>query len=263
MNKNYKKIKDFEDYLIYEDGRVWSTKTNKFIKGGKNKEDGYCFVGLCSKGVLKNKYRHRLVAEAFIQNPNNYKCINHKDENKQNNNVENLEWCTAKYNNNYGERLQKISIKTKGTKRSEEDKQKLKDIWKEKINEGYKPNTSKKVDQYSKDGKFIKRWDSLTQVQKETGFTVSAISCCCRNKTCSAFGYVWRLSDDTFETRLKSNGEISQYDKNGNFIRDWEGVSEIYNTLGFAKSSIHGVCCGSHKMSHGYIWAWKNKKIGE
>lgn len=55
-----------------------------------------------SNGQRYKKTIHRLVAEAFIPNPNNYPCINHKDENKENNNVSNLEWCTYKYNSNYG-----------------------------------------------------------------------------------------------------------------------------------------------------------------
>ena len=68
--------------------------------------------------MRKNKYVHRLVAEAFIPNPNNYLEINHKDEVKDNNNVENLEWCTSEYNKNHGKRTkkatQKLSKRVKG-----------------------------------------------------------------------------------------------------------------------------------------------------
>lgn len=79
-------------------------------------KDGYCRVMLTT-GLEKTKFIpvHRLVAKAFIPNPNNYPCINHKDEEKTNNNVENLEWCNVKYNNSYGTRMKRISI-TQGTK---------------------------------------------------------------------------------------------------------------------------------------------------
>ena len=66
-------------------------------------------VGLCTEGKRKCCYIHRLVAEAFIPNPNNYPQVNHKDEDKTNNCVNNLEWCDAKYNINYGTRIERIS----------------------------------------------------------------------------------------------------------------------------------------------------------
>ena len=72
---------------------------NSKASGSRTK---YKRVNLCINGVGHKKTIHRLVAEAFIPNPNNYPCINHKDENKENNNANNLEWCTYKYNSNYG-----------------------------------------------------------------------------------------------------------------------------------------------------------------
>ena len=100
---NYKSIKGYEKYyLIYDDGRVWSIRSNKFLKP-KVERTGYLSVDLC---VNKQKTRikiHRLVAEAFIPNPNNLPYVNHKDKNKQNNKANNLEWCTIEYNVNYNE----------------------------------------------------------------------------------------------------------------------------------------------------------------
>ena len=91
------KIKDFEDYTIDEQGNVFSLRKNKYLKQTINKY-GYCKVTL-----QKNKYKkmfsvHRLVAEAFIPNPNNYPCVNHIDSDRTNNNIDNLEWCTHKQN---------------------------------------------------------------------------------------------------------------------------------------------------------------------
>lgn len=85
----------------------------------------YYDVTLCGK----HKLIHRLVAEAFIPNPNNLPQVNHKDENKANNSVSNLEWCNASYNINYGSRNEKSASKHRGMKRSEETKRKMKIVW--------------------------------------------------------------------------------------------------------------------------------------
>lgn len=81
---------------------------------------GYLIVALRKDGKYKTVAIHRAVAETFIYNQNNLPCVNHKDENKQNNNVDNLEWCTYNYNDNYGNRNKKISESRKGIKFSEE-----------------------------------------------------------------------------------------------------------------------------------------------
>ncbi len=84
----------------YKDG-------NKILKQSKNYK-GYLFVGLCKNGKEKKYKVHRLVAEAFIDNPNNLPQVNHKNENKECNISNNLEWCTNKYNCNYGTRNERI-----------------------------------------------------------------------------------------------------------------------------------------------------------
>ena len=92
-----KEIKGFENnYTIYDDGRIYSKCTKRFLKPHLNK-NGYLTVELDSK-----EYKvHRLLATAFIPNPNNYKVVHHKDENKLNNALDNLEWTTHKLNVQY------------------------------------------------------------------------------------------------------------------------------------------------------------------
>lgn len=92
----FEKIRDFENYSITENGEVFSQKTNRYLK--KCIRNGYYNVSLCSNGKKINKHIHRLVAEQFIENKNGYPQINHKDGNKLNNNLINLEWCTSSEN---------------------------------------------------------------------------------------------------------------------------------------------------------------------
>lgn len=106
-----KKIEGFEDYEIDTNGVVWSLN----YKNQKGKEaplkplgKQYPHVQLCKNGKIYNKRIHRLVAEAFLPNPNNLPFINHKDSNSQNYSLENLEWCNQSYNVRYGfERMRK------------------------------------------------------------------------------------------------------------------------------------------------------------
>lgn len=103
----WKDIKGYEGYQISNYGRVWSAKSQRILKGGIN-NSGYHFVQMKAKnGKFKREYIHRLVAMAFIPNPDNLPQVNHKDEDKANNNVENLEWCTHKYNQNYGTKIER------------------------------------------------------------------------------------------------------------------------------------------------------------
>ena len=95
-------------YAITEDGRVWSYRSKKFLKPGKD-SGGYLQVQLYNNGKRTFCLIHRLVAAAYLPNPDNLLEVNHRDENKQNNAVSNLEWCDHSYNINYGTRNKRIS----------------------------------------------------------------------------------------------------------------------------------------------------------
>lgn len=96
-----KTIKGFEDYKISKNGDVYSSKTNKYLIAWKDSNGRYLYVSLVKNGNKKNKSVHRLVAEAYLDNPLNLPEVNHKDRNCKNNVVSNLEWCTRKYNMNH------------------------------------------------------------------------------------------------------------------------------------------------------------------
>lgn len=104
----FKDIKGYPNYQVSNLGRVWSKKRQIYLKPCKI-NNGYLTVSLSAiNGKFKRELIHRLVALTFIDNPNNYPCVNHKDENKENNTVTNLEWCTRSYNMNYGTCAERI-----------------------------------------------------------------------------------------------------------------------------------------------------------
>ena len=105
MKEIWSVIVDFPMCKISTFGRVKSLYTNKILKPINKK--GYMFVTLAEGGKQYNRAIHRLVAKAFIANPNRYPTINHKNENKANNIITNLEWCDAKYNSNYGTAIER------------------------------------------------------------------------------------------------------------------------------------------------------------
>ena len=156
-----KDINNYEGiYQVTENGDVWSVRRNRFLKPYKN-QLGYLRVLLSKKGKGKKYFVHRLVAEAFIPNPNNYPIINHKDENPINNNVDNLEWCTIRYNNCYNDG----QIKRARFKR-------------------------KKVYQYDLNGNLIKEWISVNDAGRN-GYSYQKISMCCLGKRKTHKGFIW------------------------------------------------------------------------
>ena len=181
-------IKGFEHYTVNENGDIFNTLTGKKRKPSVSR-NGYCSVDLYNKTKMKRFFIHRLVATAFLPNPNNYPQVNHKDENPRNNNVQNLEWCTAKYNMSYG-----IGGKTRHLKIDY-----TKPCYRENaIKNGKK--CSKPVAQYDKEGNFIRAYESAKEASRITKADHSHILDCCNYKPgrYSAGGYIWKFerSDD-------------------------------------------------------------------
>lgn len=131
----------------------------------KEHEDGYWEVRLYKDKKQKTYYVHRLVAAAFIENPNNYPEINHIDENKKNNLVENLEWCDHLYNMHHGRCQEK------------------------RINSSKKP-----VLQFDQQNNFIKKWDSITEAGATLKIQKGSISRCCKGELKTTGGFKWKYA---------------------------------------------------------------------
>lgn len=169
--EEWKNIKGYEGiYQISNLGRVKSLH-NKFgnkelIMKQNLKRNGYYQIRLKRNGIVKDCSVHRLVAEAFIENPNNYSCVNHIDENKANNYYKNLEWCSVLYNNTYGTRISRVS-----------------------------KALNKKVYQYDMNWKLIKIYDSCKEASKKNNISAGNISQCCNGDYKQAGNYYWRYTE--------------------------------------------------------------------
>lgn len=131
MEEIWKEIQDYPGYKVSNLGRVVN-KHGRIMK--PNNIRGYELILLTKDKKQYNRFVHRLVALAFIPNPDNLPYINHKDECKNNNCVDNLEWCDAKYNINYGTGKSRSAASRKGRKLSEETKHKMSESKKGKSN---------------------------------------------------------------------------------------------------------------------------------
>lgn len=161
-------------------GFTYANKKEQILKLRLN-QHGYLHVCLYDRNRnSKDVEIQRLVAQAFIPNPNNLPCVNHKDENPQNNKVLNLEWCDYKYNNNYGNHNLKLSLTRQ--------KKKYKSI---AIKNGRK--ASKAVVQFDLNGKQLHIFFSQSEAARETNSTQDGISRCCNGKCKSHNGYLWKL----------------------------------------------------------------------
>lgn len=175
MKEIWKNIECFDNYEINNYGVIRIKKNKKTLKYYIDK-DGYYKVNLWRKGKCKCFRVSRLVAITFLQNRNNLPVVNHKDENKQNNCVDNLEWCTIAYNNAYG---------TKGKRSGDKQRGKLR----------YTKN-NRKVAQYDLNDNIIETYKSIMTVAKKLNVDGTHITDVCKGRRKTAYGYKWRYIDE-------------------------------------------------------------------
>lgn len=200
-------------------------------------KDGYLMACLTNRNGGQCNYRiHRLVAKAFIPNPDNYEQVNHKDENKTNNVVDNLEWCDCLYNNNYGTRNTRLS--------------------KSKINTNCKP-----ICQCDLNGDVLKIWPSLNEINRHFGYDTGLIAKRCLGIGNSAYGFKWKYEGEekpeswkkAVTGRATLYKPVAQMDENGNIIQVWNSIKAA-GAAGFSETMISACCNGHRKHTGGYRW---------
>ena len=144
--------------FLGKNGRLYSSAIKKQCIGNH----GYFCVTLTKEGNKKPKLVHRLLAIAFIPNPKNKPYVNHIDESRDNNSLENLEWCTHKENINHGTAMERSRLKR-----------------------------VKKIYQYTLDKKLIKIWDSVTEASMTLGYSKGNLSNACLGRVKTSYGFIW------------------------------------------------------------------------
>lgn len=186
----WKTIEEIPNYEVSSDGQVRNKKTNVILKAHKDHK-GYLEVRISYNHQKYSLKVHRLVAQAFIDNPNNYPQVNHKDECKTNNRVSNLEWCTAKYNSNYGTRNERRVAHTDFQKRNQTYgyRHRLDNFdWSKHNQQMDMPIKSIDIN-----GKTIKKYLSISEAARKLGKPSGHISEALNGKRKTAYGYVWKF----------------------------------------------------------------------
>lgn len=219
-----------KNYLIHKNGRVYSKLTKQLLKPRIN-TGGYLVIS----GVI-NKLLHVLLATQFLENIDNKSFVNHKDGNKTNNNLDNLEWVTCQENNlhAYEMELNKRQIAVK---------------------------------QYTLDGIYIKTFRSISLACLELNFPISIVNVinnCCKGYYKHAKNYIWRYEHDTsiVESLIEPHGKkpIYRYTLDGVFDTEYKCINDALKKLNIKEGqTIHiSKCCkGIVNTAHGYRWKYK------
>lgn len=201
------------EYAISTKGRVKNIKTGRILVA-KDNGTGYLKVSL----KHKNYYIHRLTALAFIDNPNNLPEVDHRDENKKNNDVSNLRWVS----------------KSENTKHSSH-------------------KYSCQVKQIDKDGNLIKIWDSFYQIERELDYERTSIIMVCKAKRRYAHGYRWEYLDPS--SQRVYNRQVIAY-RGNDYIGTFASAVKAAEALGLKRKSVYKCLKGRQGSNKGYTFKY-------
>lgn len=261
MNEIWKPIKGYEGYYeISNFGKVRSL--DRIVKQGTSLRKvkaktinlhigayGYPCVSLCKDGKTKCFPIHRLLARAFIPNPENKPHIDHIDTDKTNYRLDNLRWCTQKENMNNPLTLAFCKERVYTKERTEK-------INKTKI-ERKRKTAPKKIYQFDKNGYLIKEYNSIREASIENNISRETISRCCHKEAMTAGGYLWSFKEDdvpVYKIIRHNIKPIYQYDRNGIFIKKWDSISDAIRATGIVNISRSAKCENPRGK---YIWRYE------
>lgn len=257
---NYGRVK----FLGYNNGNVKNGYPKILKQFFPNNRGCYWLVDLYKNGKSKHKRVHRLVAEAFLPNPDNLPEVNHKDENKKNPHLDNLEWCTRKYNANYG---------TMPERMREHMKKRMEDGYKiHRENRFGKTTTKHKVvHQYDLCGNYIATYYSQKEAELKTGINRNNICDVCKGRSRAAGGYIWTYTKEKEEIEKKilfAKGmvgkrkkkivlPIEQYTLDDKYLCTYKNALSAAKENNLCYTSIIRCAKGEWKRYGGFIWKYK------
>lgn len=194
---NFGNVKSMERIVERKNNGTGNLPLKSRILSPTTYPKGYKKVTLRKNNISKSFFIHRLVAEAFIPNPNNYPYVNHKDENPSNNHSDNLEWCTNEYNMSYGTLGHRISLAK-----------------------------SKQVFQFDLSGNLLNVFYGVNEASRITNISSSSITNCCNETSKSAGGFLWSFSQKMKLPKYKQIKIIKKYDKNYILIKTYQSMRE-------------------------------------
>lgn len=219
-------------YSVSSDGQVRNDNTGRILKQRSSNE--YKKVSLSmGSGVMKNFCVHRLVAEAFLENPENKEIVNHIDGVRYNNNVDNLEWCTSSENAIHAHQTGLIGHQKK-----------------------------RGVRQFNLNGNWLMDFESQVEAAKQTGCLAEKICEVCKGNRRTAGNYQWRYIDsgieklDPVSMPSCTKKKVAQYTKDGEFIAEYESYKAAARAINGTASAISRICSGTPGLhTHkGFVW---------
>lgn len=224
----------YPGYSVSKKGEIYSNKGKNTIKLTKCAIGGYHYVNITVNKKCMSKTVHRLVAKAFLKNPDNLPTVNHKDGDGFNNHVDNLEWMSYKDQMKHAHEKKLVGL----TKRS--------------------------VCQYTMDYEYITTFDSLKEAQEATNIERRLIGTCCKGKTFSAGNFRWKYEDDP-EDFIKPKGAVRPVEQidleTGEIVDVFDSIKEASARTGASSTHIGSVCRGKRNLCGGYSWRFVAKKV--
>lgn len=214
-------------YDASDEGQIRNANTLKILLGILNKRTGYVQYSLCINGEQRTLLGHRLILSTFQPTDNESKMtVNHKDGNKMNNKLSNLEWMTIQEN--------------------------ILHAWDTGLNS---PHVVRQVEQYSINGDFITSYDSIADAFRATeAIKIREVA---NGKRKTAGGFIWKWAEEFIPEDRGAKKPVIQFDLAGNYIQEYESVSAAARATGSNRKGISAVCLGKAKSCNNFFWSFK------
>ncbi|MDE5789948.1 MAG: hypothetical protein K2H96_01790, partial [Muribaculaceae bacterium] len=242
---SFGRVKSLEKDVYYSD-RGYTRRYPEMIMKQHITAEGYCSIGLTKDKQHKSYQVHRLVMEAFVPNPDNLPCVNHRNEKPDCNYPDNMEWCTVAYNNTYGTKVERVAAQNRI-----------------------------EVCQYDMSGKLLKVWEGSRKAGETLGLDGSNIVKCCKGKSKFVGGFIWRNVGDAFDkyplpqpkkekvVKVKQptayEVSVDQYDQDGNLIATYPTIYEAEKNAPTTRAGIVNCCNGKLVTSGKCIWRYEGE----